>query len=192
MAASPAERAARCKKPLQNIPQGGGEWDEQFQDSHYIMLHRTMERNTCWRLPMHHPSRPAVGVSAIILDGAQVLLGWRVAGHGAGSWQLPGGHLEFGECIEECARREVLEETGLSITNLRLGPYTNDLFSAEGRHYVTLYVLADFAGGIPAALEPTKCSHWQWFPWSALPEPLFLPLANLLRLGFSPPPTERP
>jgi len=135
---------------------------------------------------MHQPIRPAVGVSVIIVDGNRVLLGWRIAGHGAGNWQFPGGHLEFGEAIEECARREVHEETGLTITRLRRGPYTNDLFAAEERHYVTLFMVADYAGGIPEVLEPTKCSHWAWFPWDALPEPRFLPLANLLRQGYSP------
>lgn len=129
-------------------------------------------------------ARPAVGVAVIIRDGSRVLLGERVAGYGAGTWQFPGGHLEFGESIEDCARREAREETGLELTNLRLGPYTNDIFLAEGRHYVTLFVLADFTGGIPEAREPDKCSCWEWFSWNALPEPLFLPVANLRRLDY--------
>jgi 8-oxo-dGTP diphosphatase len=135
---------------------------------------------------MRPPSRPVVGVAAIILNGDHVLLGWRLGGHGAGSWQFPGGHLEYGETIEACARREVREETGLSLGGLRLGPYTNDLFAADGRHYVTLFVIAEYVGGTPQPLEPTKCARWEWFAWHKLPEPLFLPITNLLRLGFSP------
>jgi 8-oxo-dGTP diphosphatase len=130
------------------------------------------------------PARPAVGVAAIIINGDKVLLGWRVASHGANSWQLPGGHMEYGETPEECACREVREESGLSIINPRLGPYTNDIFTAEGRHYITLYVIADYAGGSPQVLEPAKCARWEWFAWDDLPEPRFLPLANLVRQGF--------
>jgi 8-oxo-dGTP diphosphatase len=124
--------------------------------------------------------RPAVGVSVIVQDQHLVLLGLRLAGHGAGTWQFPGGHLEFGESIEECARREVREETGLELMHPRLGPYTNDIFVVEGRHYITLFVIADYAGGTPELREPDKCAHWGWFGWDALPQPLFLPIENLL------------
>src|SRR5205085_103309 len=55
---------------------------------------------------MEPQRRPAVGVSVILLRGGLVLLGQRLASHGAGTWQFPGGHLEFGEAIEDCARRE--------------------------------------------------------------------------------------
>jgi 8-oxo-dGTP diphosphatase len=134
---------------------------------------------------MKSQHRPAVGVSVIVLNGDRVLLGLRIAGHGAGCWQFPGGHLEFGESIEGCARREAREETGLELRNLRPGLYTNDIFAAEGRHYITLFVLADYAGGTPEVCEPDKCARWEWFGWDELPQPLFLPIENLLRQGFA-------
>ena len=86
--------------------------------------------------------------------------------------------------MEECAAREALEETGLVITRPMLGPWTNDRFEAEGKHYVTLYVMAEAPDGEPVVLEPTKCAEWGWFDWDALPEPLFLPIRNLLAGGF--------
>jgi 8-oxo-dGTP diphosphatase len=135
---------------------------------------------------MQHHQRPGVGVCVIIRNGDRVLLGLRSAGHGAGTWQFPGGHLEFGESIESCALREAREETGLDLVNPQLGPYTNDIFSAEGRHYVTLFVRADYAGGAPEVCEPDKCACWEWFSWEDLPEPLFLPVANLRQLPFHP------
>lgn len=128
--------------------------------------------------------RPAVGVAVIICKGDEILLGLRLAGHGAGSWQFPGGHLEFGEAIEACARREVLEETGLELGAVRRGPYTNDIFRAEQRHYITLFALADYIGGTPQVYEPDKCARWAWFRWDALPQRLFLPIENLLQQGF--------
>jgi 8-oxo-dGTP diphosphatase len=129
---------------------------------------------------------PRVGVGVIVLRDGAVLLGERCGSHGAGTWALPGGHLEFGESVEACARREVREETGLELTRLRRGPYTSDVFAAEGRHYVTLFVLAHCAAGEPEVCEPAKCSRWGWFRWTAFPEPLFPPLATLRAGGFVP------
>ena len=121
-----------------------------------------------------------------MLRGDRFLLGRRRGSHGAGEWALPGGHLEFGESIEACARREVAEETGLEIGAIRPGPYSNDLFTGEGKHYVTLFVLADAPVGDPELREPEKCDGWEWHRWSELPEPLFLPLRSLKALGFTP------
>ena len=123
----------------------------------------------------------------IVLRDGLVLLGERIGAHGAGTWALPGGHLEFGESVEQCARREVLEETGLDVEPIGAGPYTSDVFSAEQRHYVTLFVLARGAHGEPQRREPHKCARWQWCRWSALPTPLFAPLQTLLASGYAPP-----
>lgn len=128
---------------------------------------------------MEHTNRPSVGVAVAILRGDTVLLGRRKTVHGLGYWAFPGGHLEFGENIEDCARREVLEETGLQIANLRYGPYTNDIFDETQKHYVTLFVVADYISGAPEVREPEKTEPWEWFSWDSLPEPLFLPIRNL-------------
>ncbi|RNF86371.1 nucleotide triphosphate diphosphatase NUDT15 [Montanilutibacter psychrotolerans] len=129
---------------------------------------------------------PRVGVGVIVMREGRVLLGQRIGSHGAGTWAPPGGYLEFGESVEDCARREVLEETGLRIGTVTPGPYANNRFVAEHRHTVTLFVVADGGAGEPAAREPDRCARWQWFAWSSLPEPLFLPLDNLRRSGFVP------
>ena len=129
---------------------------------------------------------PRVGVGAIVLRDGLVLLGRRLGSHGAGDWALPGGHLEFGEGVVECAAREVLEETGLVIRDGVTGAYTSDVFSREGRHYITLFVVARSEAGEPVVREPEKCAGWQWFRWSELPQPLFQPLATLRASGFVP------
>lgn len=130
--------------------------------------------------------RPGVGVGVFILKDGKVLMGKRRNAHGDGTWSLPGGHLEFGEDVFTTAHREVLEETGLEITNLRLGPYTNDIFEKEGKHYITLFVISDHAGGEPQVLEPDKCERWEWADWEHPPEPFFLPIVNLRKTDFSP------
>ncbi|WP_108652648.1 nucleotide triphosphate diphosphatase NUDT15 [Dongshaea marina] len=122
-----------------------------------------------------------VGVGVIILRDGCVLLGERIGAHGAGTWATPGGHLEVGESIEECARREVLEETGLEVYSIEKLSFTNDIFEEEGKHYITLFVTASCDGGEAQLMEPHKCMQWQWFKPDELPTPLFLPLTNLLK-----------
>jgi len=129
---------------------------------------------------------PQVGVGVIVRKGCSVLLGRRKGGHGRDSWSFPGGHLEFGEKIEDCATREVREETGALISVLRRGPFTNDIFSEERMHFITLFVVADYVSGDIEAREPEKCERWEWFDWKDLPRPLFLPIQNLLLTGFDP------
>jgi len=132
---------------------------------------------------------PRVGVAVIVRRRNSVLLGRRLGvTHGTGHWQFPGGHLEPFETVEYCAEREVREETGLDVLVVQRGPFTNDIFEREQRHYVTLFVLADSAAGAPRVCEPDKCAEWQWFAWDALPSPLFLPIQHLLAQGYRPPP----
>jgi 8-oxo-dGTP diphosphatase len=127
---------------------------------------------------------PQVGVGVLVVENGRILLGKRRGSHGAGTWSAPGGHLEFGESVEACAIREVLEETNLHINNPRLGPFTNNVFEAERKHYVTVFVIATPVSGTLTNREPQKCEGWAWFPWSSLPEPLFAPLQSLRDQGF--------
>jgi 8-oxo-dGTP diphosphatase len=127
-----------------------------------------------------------VGVGVIVLRDGQVLLGKRKGSHGAGTWALPGGHLEFGESVEACAVRETEEETGLQVQVIGHGPYTNDVMPNENKHYVTVFVLARGEQGAPEVREPEKCEGWSWFRWSELPSNLFVPLRNLISQGYTP------
>lgn len=130
--------------------------------------------------------KPQVGVGVIVIKDGKILMGKRKNAHGQGSWCCPGGHLNFGESIQNCAKREVLEETGIKIKNLRLGSYTNDIFKKEGKHYVTLFVIADYDFGEVKVMEPELCEKWDWFDWDNLPQPLFLPYQNLAKQNFNP------
>lgn len=125
-------------------------------------------------------------MGVIVQREGRVLLGRRLGSHGAGSWALPGGHLEFGESVVACARREVLEETGLVLESAAHGPFVGTVFEVEGLHYVTLFVLAGAAAGEPQLREPHKCAGWRWFDWRGLPKPLFAPLQALVDSGYVP------
>jgi 8-oxo-dGTP diphosphatase len=129
---------------------------------------------------------PRVGVGVIVIRDGLVLLGKRRGSHGAGTWSAPGGALEFAEDILDCAARELMEETGLAASSLELGPYTNDIFKDEGKHYVTIFVVARGIQGNPTKLEPDKCEGWAWFKWGQWPAPLFQPMQSLLQIGWRP------
>lgn len=130
--------------------------------------------------------KPRVGVGIIVVRNGQILLGRRKGAHGAGTWAPPGGHLEFGESAEDCAKREALEETGLVLDSVSQGPFTNDIFVGEQKHYVTLFMISNCPIGDPQVLEPDKCEGWEWFDWANLPRPLFKSLETLLKAGFVP------
>lgn len=127
--------------------------------------------------------RPGVGVLVILKYKDNVLLGKRKGSHGHGEWSFPGGHLELNETIEECGKREVLEETGIDIKNNSIinNQYTNDIFINEKKHYITLYqkyIIDELL--IPELIEPDKCFEWVWFDINNLPDPLFLCVKNYL------------
>jgi 8-oxo-dGTP diphosphatase len=126
-----------------------------------------------------------VGVGVLVIRNGKVLLGRRRGSHGAGTWSAPGGRLEYGESVEDCARRELLEEAGLELGAATLGPYTNDVFAEVQEHYLTLFVLAGQTRGEPRNLEPHKCDGWSWFGWDEWPAPLFAPLQSLRGMGFT-------
>ena len=125
---------------------------------------------------------PFVGASAIVLDAqGRVLLGERQGAHGEGTWAFPGGKVDAGEDAAQTVARELHEETGLTATRVTPHAWTNDLFEPEGLHYVTLHHLVEVEPGrAPEVREPEKCRGWGWFAWDALPEPLFVPVANYL------------
>jgi len=122
-----------------------------------------------------------VGVSVLIVQDNRLLLGKRLGSHGAGTWAPPGGHLEVGETFEQCAKREVLEETGMTLDKCYHLTVTNDIYD-DGLHYVTIFMRATSVTGIPRNLEPEKCEGWKWISLQSVISaslPLFLPVSNL-------------
>lgn len=127
-----------------------------------------------------------VGVGVIIERDGKVLFGQRKNAHGAGCWSFAGGHLEFGETWEECAAREVMEETGMQLKNAHYVAATNDYMPEDGKHYITIYIQGTVAADEePRNCEPDRCDGWHWMAWDAWPRPLFSPIERLL-LDFSP------
>ena len=85
-----------------------------------------MEETFCYQYP-----RPAVTTDCVVFgfDGQEinVLLVERGSEPFKGKFALPGGFLEPNETLEECAQRELLEETGIDSINLRQFAVFSDL-----------------------------------------------------------------
>ena len=76
-------------------------------------------------------SYPRVGVAVIVTHQQRVLFGKRVVASGKFVWQLPGDWIGLGEFSEQTASREVAEETGLGLNELRFVGLTNNKFSDQ-------------------------------------------------------------
>ena len=131
--------------------------------------------------------KPQVGTAIIITRDDKVLLMRRKGPHGKGTWSTPGGHLDFGETPEGCAAREAREEVGLEVVDIRFRAVTNDLFEETGRHYVTLWMDGMSVKGEPTIESEEEVAEIGWFAWDSLPDPVFLPLKNLVRKNSYPP-----
>jgi len=132
---------------------------------------------------MGKEKRPKVGIGVYIVKDGKFLLGERQGSHGANTWSAPGGHLEYGESWEECARRETMEEAGVKIKNVRFLGLTNNIFE-EGKHYITIAMIADWASGKPEVCEPDKRLGWEWVDVENMPSKLFLPIEDLMKSEF--------
>ncbi len=127
---------------------------------------------------MNH-ERPRVGVGVMIVKDGKVLLGKRKASHGTGEYSWPGGHMEYMESFEDCARREVREETGIEIENVRFLRLLN-LKAYAPKHYVDIGMVADWKSGEPQILEPEKIDGWSWCDMDNLPSPVFATLPTYI------------
>ena len=130
--------------------------------------------------------KPQVGTAMIITKDDNVLLMKRKGPHGKGTWSTPGGHLDFGETLEGCAAREAKEEVGVDVVDVHFRAVTNDIFEETGKHYVTVW-MEGRALGEPVIAAEREVDEIGWFAWNALPQPLFLPLENLVKNNSYPP-----
>lgn len=108
---------------------------------------------------------PHIHPCAIVLvkRGNELLL-TRKAEWVAGRYGLVAGFLDFGESLEECAIREVREETGIEIENVRYVGSQNWPFPAQ----LMAGFVADYAGG-EIAVDPHELEDARWFPTNTLP-----------------------
>ncbi|XP_077383573.1 oxidized purine nucleoside triphosphate hydrolase [Festucalex cinctus] len=102
----------------------------------------------------------------LVVEPGRVLLGMKKRGFGAGKWNGFGGKVQSGETVEEGARRELLEESGLTVDTLeRVG---NIQFEMESdRELLDVHIFrADSYSGEPMETEEMRP---QWFDRNKIP-----------------------
>lgn len=110
-----------------------------------------------------HYRNPTVGVAVVLVENERLLLGKRRDG----GWCIPCGHVEWDETVEEAARREFLEETGLNVSlDSVLAVHSN--FHNPHQHTVGVWYRGVRRGG---ELRPGgDLLQVDFFPLERLPE----------------------
>jgi len=112
--------------------------------------------------------KPSVTADGIVLKGNEIVLIKRGKEPFKGSYALPGGFLNYGERLEECAVREVLEETGVKTKVVELvGVYSSPDRDPRG-HFVTAVYHLEPVGGMLKAGDDAKDA--EWVPLDKLPK----------------------
>jgi ADP-ribose pyrophosphatase YjhB (NUDIX family) len=134
------------------------------------------------------PETPLVGIGAIIIENARVVLVKRAHPPLQAEWSIPGGVLEVGELVREAAIREAREETGLTVElGELLGIYDRVLRDANRRvqyHYVLIdFLCRRVAGDLMAASDAAEV---RWFTREELPGlRLAQDTLDVIRKGFA-------
>lgn len=111
-----------------------------------------------------YPDRPILAALAVVRRGERVLLAERSVPPIIGKWGFPGGMQELGETVFECARRELLEETGINADPVSVLTVLNMIRrDAAGRietQFALVCVLCDWRDGEGEALEDASRLGW--------------------------------
>lgn len=123
-----------------------------------------------------------VGVGVMVRNQkGEFLLGLRTENsrNEPGKWTFPGGGIEFGERLFDCAVREAKEEAGLDVEPVRLVKVIDHIIPNENQHWVNPIVEAKILSGEPKLMEPHKISEWKWFSLENMPENITINLVQL-------------
>lgn len=101
-------------------------------------------------------------------------------------WALPGGFVDYGEALEEAARREAKEETGLDVELVRQLHTYSDPVRDPRHHTITTVFIARSAGALAAApVAADDAEEIGIFTKENLPQPLMFDHAKILADYFA-------
>jgi len=125
---------------------------------------------------------PRVGVGVLLVDDSErVLLTLRRHPPEAGCWSIVGGKLNFLETLEDCVRREAIEEVGVAVMVDSLLCVTDHILEDEHQHWVSPAFLGRIRSGEASNCEPEKTHAVQWFELDRLPNKLTMTARNAIR-----------
>lgn len=108
-----------------------------------------------------------LGAFVIVVQNGKILLGKRKNSYKSGSYGCPGGRLELTESLVDCAKRELLEETGVEATNLKYLGVVREL--QDGYNFIHfVFTCTSWVGEITVT-EPDKCEGWDFYHKDELP-----------------------
>ena len=111
-----------------------------------------------------YPDRPICGVGIVVFHQQKVLLIRRGKPPRQGEWSIPGGKQKLGETLQQAARREVQEETGLKLGPLMLVDVVDSIFKdSQGQiqyHYSLVEWIGEFVSGELNAADDATDAEW--------------------------------
>lgn len=112
-----------------------------------------------------------IGACILILNikNNQILLGKRKNAYREGDYGLPGGRTEFNESLIDNVKRELVEEAGITTTNISYIGVVKELQQKNYNFIHFGFLIKNFNGKIKNC-EPNKCEGWKWFDINHLPK----------------------
>ncbi len=121
-------------------------------------------------LSIVHPHFKIYVGSFVINKKGQLLMGLRRDEMDKGNWAVPGGHLDVGDTLEECALRELQEETGLVADDAIQFSQVEQPMTLSNKHYLHFgFIIKDFEEKPVINGEPEDIERWEWFDIQELP-----------------------
>ncbi|MBL4612506.1 MAG: NUDIX hydrolase [Emcibacter sp.] len=112
----------------------------------------------------HYPDNPIIAVGVVVVKDDHILLIKRSKPPKSDSWSIPGGAQELGETIRTTARREVMEETAITIDDLHFLDIIDFIDrDQDGRikhHYTLLDYAANYVSGTLSAGDDANDAIW--------------------------------
>lgn len=134
-----------------------------------VRVHEDRERQVCGECGFVFYQNPAPAVGVIVVEEGRVLLVQRKFEPRKGGWTLPAGFVEYGERIEDCAVRELKEETNLDVELTGIFNAYSAMDDPRVKVVLVLYNGKRVAGELRAGDDAGDA---RFFPIDELPEPI--------------------